>query len=271
MLNMTNAMKSDCQKLEETSKYIKHWIIRQPAVKEESVTDWLLFDISEKIAGIKYKAFDRHEESRRTGADWEWWFLFPAFSFKLRVQAKKVEKIKNNYPKIAYPEGRGLQIGKLMSDSLKNNSMPVYAFYTSEMGNVRCRLRKNDEGVYIAGAGTVYRDFVVPGWRKIMAVQILAKSIPLSCFFCCPLCSQDSNGFIRFLMEYYPDDISLKRAVADESYSDNKREILGYHSEVPVYVSSFIEYSSDYLLDSWEKEHEQDLLGINALVVYDAR
>jgi len=54
---------------------------KQPEVKEESLTDWLLFDVSQKISRITYKSFPRHEEARRTGADWEWWFLFSSFSF----------------------------------------------------------------------------------------------------------------------------------------------------------------------------------------------
>lgn len=60
----------------ECSAYIRNWLLRQPHVKEESLTDWLLFEISQKNPAIYYRAFSRHEEALN-GTDWEWWILTP--------------------------------------------------------------------------------------------------------------------------------------------------------------------------------------------------
>lgn len=54
------------------SEYIYSWIKRQPKVKEETLTDWLLDRISTGCSRIVYQTFSRWEESQN-GIDWEWW------------------------------------------------------------------------------------------------------------------------------------------------------------------------------------------------------
>ncbi len=56
------------------SEYVYNWISRQNHVKEESLTDWLLYEISQRCNCIYYQAFSRHEEAQN-GSDWEWWIL----------------------------------------------------------------------------------------------------------------------------------------------------------------------------------------------------
>lgn len=89
------------------------------------MTDRFLFDISEKLPIVKYKQFTRMEEERKTGADWEWWFLFPNDkAFCARVQAKKLKTDKDNYAGIDYTTNGMLQIERLIEDSNKED----YAF-----------------------------------------------------------------------------------------------------------------------------------------------
>jgi hypothetical protein len=64
-----------CKHFSDASAYISNWIVAQPSVGEESITDWLLYTLSSNIASLQYKKFTRHQESRVTGADWEWWIL----------------------------------------------------------------------------------------------------------------------------------------------------------------------------------------------------
>lgn len=257
-------MVSDCDKLRESSVYIKRWITRQPAVKEESITDWLLYDISEKISGITYLAFTRQEEARKTGADWEWWFLFSAFSAKMRIQAKKINPTKDNYPVIAHTNQYGLQIEKLLEESRNRNFVPFYAFYTSLEETVRCGRGINDEGVFLAGGNLLYADFIQGGKRSILPSDILEQAIPLSCFVCCPLCARNLDGFIDFLFQYFPQEIGGRRP-------GEGGPIPGIYQHPPNYISSFIGSSKDGLPDWWEREFGGELEGVNALVVYDAR
>ena len=80
--------------------------------KKNLLLDWLLFNISSKINRITYKSFTRNEEAKITGADWEWWFLYRKFSYKFRVQAKKIKTKGDNYSSIVYSNKYGLQIDR---------------------------------------------------------------------------------------------------------------------------------------------------------------
>ncbi|UCG49989.1 MAG: hypothetical protein JSU94_09420 [Phycisphaerales bacterium] len=261
-------MISDCRKLKKSSLYVREWIKLQPPVKEESVTDWLLFNVSRNIKGITYRAFSRHEEARKTGADWEWWFLFPTFSAKMRIQAKKLIPNKDNYPSIAYTNIYGLQIEKLLRDSGDKNFMPFYAFYTSIRGDVMCGRGINDEGVYLSGGNYIYQEFIQNGKREVLPDDILRISVPLSCFLCCPWCYQGGEGFVRFLSSYF--SLEIEYPPDRERPGAESEDLRGIYREVPSYVSSFIEIGREALPEGWEREFRHYLEGVNSMVVYDA-
>ena len=115
----------------DVSKYIYDWMKRQQHVKEESLTDWLLYNISQQCNFIYYQAFSRHEESKN-GSDWEWWILtsdnsekreFNAYRFL--VQAKKLLPNNNdNFPLISYGNKNGLQIDLLINFAKNRNALP---------------------------------------------------------------------------------------------------------------------------------------------------
>lgn len=260
---------SDCKKLTNCSKYIRTWINLQPTVKEESLTDWLLFNISRKIKRIAYKAFTRFEEATKTGADWEWWFLFPGSNVKIRIQAKKIEPSKDNYPSIAYTTRHGLQIDKLLGDAERTNSIPLYAFYTDLQEPLNCgKSRGKHEGVFLAGGKQVYSDFIANGKKEVKANAILEICIPLSCLLCCPLIEDEEKGFIGFLIFYFSQEVGID---IDRSLPESQWELRGIYSEIPSYISSFIQYKESGLPEWWESEFQYDIEGINALLVYDAR
>lgn len=274
---------TDCERLRESSQYIRHWIRRQGDVKEESLTDWLLFDVSEKIPGISYKAFSRHEEARRTGADWEWWFLFPSFSFAMRVQAKKLHPSGDNYPGIAHTNRYGLQIEKLLRDATRGNFMPFYAFYTDQKANVMCQMQRNDEGVFMAGGQKVYDAFMSGPRTQVMAADALQHTVALSCFLCCPLTSGEESrmpsgsgdpgggdGWRSFINNYYKSEIEPRFAEEGSNLSESEL-IPGMHKETPHHIESFVKLSREGLPDWWEKEFSHAIEGTNALIVYDLR
>lgn len=266
---MAKPMMSDCKKLTDCSKYIRTWINLQSAVKEESLTDWLLFNISQKIKRITYKAFSRFEEATKTGADWEWWFLFPSFNVRTRIQAKKIDPSKDNYPSIAYTNRHGLQIDKLLSDAERTNSIPLYAFYTNVQERLNCeKARGKHEGVFLAGGKQVYSDFIVNGKKEVRPNSILKKCIPLSCLLCCPLNEDREKGFIEFLIFYYSHEVGID---AEQSLAESQWELRGIYSQVPNYISNFIQYKESGLPEWWESEFQYDIEGINALMIYDAR
>lgn len=58
------------------SAEIKNWLIRQPDVKVESLTSWLLPNLALKSNAIKYKQLPYSAAGQSRVADWEWWFVF---------------------------------------------------------------------------------------------------------------------------------------------------------------------------------------------------
>jgi hypothetical protein len=103
-----------CNAIKALSAQVHHWMTRQPAVGEESLTDWLLFEVSERLPQVRYHKFNRFEEARASGADWDWWFVGNRVSMGWRVQAKKLKKDSDNYADIARANRFGLQIEKLL-------------------------------------------------------------------------------------------------------------------------------------------------------------
>jgi hypothetical protein len=263
----TNVWLDDCTNLKRSSFYVRKWIERQGCVKEESITDWLLYDVSQKISSIKYHAFSRDEEAKITGADWEWWFVFDQESFRYRVQAKKLKLNTDNYSSIAKTNKYGLQIDKLITDAVDKNFVPLYAFYADYVGELRCDNAKSGEGVYVCGANSVNKDFILRGKKKVLAGNVLKGCVPLSCMLCCvDECSSNvdkCDSYRSFLNKFFADEMMLVR--------EERNFPLGYYAAVPDYIEDFLRMSSDEGDFPWERENERRFEGVNALMVYDGR
>src|SRR5260370_34369693 len=62
---------------------------------EETITQDLVLDISAALPTLSVKTFTRRKEARN-GADWQWeWWSEGRRWFGLRVQAKRLKKLKN--------------------------------------------------------------------------------------------------------------------------------------------------------------------------------
>ena len=64
-----------CQIARDANDYVDGWMTRQPEIKEESITDWLLDYFDQHSSQLKYYQFNRYEEGAFSGADWDWWIL----------------------------------------------------------------------------------------------------------------------------------------------------------------------------------------------------
>lgn len=259
-------MNNICQQLRVSSEYINLWLTKQPNVHEESLTDWLLFDVSHRLPNVWYHAFNRIEEGQKTGADWEWWILFPQNCVRFRVQAKKVSK-DNNYPKIAYPNKTGLQIYKFLEDSRRVNAISLYAFYSPAINYEACnsQFTNYSGGVFLAGGQQVYHKFIVGHPLKITANDLLLISKPFSCFGCCPLITAEGGGLKNYLKTFFQLEMT--------SGSTDSNNFRGCHKphEIPSYLSSFLESINDGIPEWWEREFQHELSDFKALLVYDFR
>ncbi|BES61133.1 DUF6615 family protein [Dysgonomonas capnocytophagoides] len=246
---------TDCEKLRYASIYVKEWIRKQPDVYEESLTDWLLYYISDNINNITYKSFTRRHEGEVTGADWEWWFLYPHASYKFRVQAKMLER--NNYKALNQSNRHGKQIDLLINDAIKYKFFPLYSFYTNgASSHVRCNKNILDEGVYLANAIELKESYVTPNITPINESEILQTTIPLSCLFCCPLVF---SSFESFLEEYF-------------SFSANEEnKPLGKYLEIPQYVNSILNYKYELLPLGWYADYRVEFDGVKGIMIIDNR
>lgn len=115
------------------SQDILDWMQQYPEVKEESITDRLIYD-SLKCRRFKAFPFSRIEEAD-IGADWEWWVIInrrrEVYAYRFLVQAKRIKKgTRNCYSLFNYKKGAQLQ--SLLENSRLKKAMPLYMVYTVE-------------------------------------------------------------------------------------------------------------------------------------------
>jgi len=260
-----------CIKFKDSSEYIHNWLSKQPSVGEESITDWLLFNLGQSLPKLKYKKFTRHQEARTTGADWEWWIVDNHSAISMRIQAKKITAGKDNYAGLAHTNKYGLQIDKLIQDAKQKNFIPFYALYSAPKipQKVICGGQLDlaeQQGVFISSAQLLFDRYIKNGKVKVEADDILSKSNPLHCMACCSMHSLSSNpstsSFYEYIKYYYGE--SLQKV-------NSNIQNLGRHDNAPSYVTSLLESVDSEIPDWWEKEFEHQLEGFNSLVILDLR
>ena len=250
-----------CDEFKKTSKKVRNWIDAQPEVKEESITDWMLYRLSEKLPMFKYKQFTRKEENAITGADWEWWILTPNGSFGARIQAKRLRGHSNNLKALTYTRGPKSQLDTLL-DNARDVGLPAfYAFYSGNRHVSKCSQLYSDGGIHLVAAKTIESEIDMPAsYVKISDSDIIGWGVPLSCLFCCPMNNYKGVGLLeqlrRFLYVYFP--------VFGEG-NDN----IGFKREPPDYITSLVsESEQERLVSSSDSNIAGQVAGI---VVIDLR
>lgn len=175
---------------------IHDWIKQQPNVKEESLTDWMLYDLSRRCSRLRYYALTRYEESL-IGADWEWWILARHYAYRFRVQAKKLKSKADNYSSIAYSNKKGMQIELLLQAAKDDGAFPIYMFYSAEEQSTDTvslqypnpLLKKMIAwcsscctGAFLSPAQSIYSEVLDKPRQLLKASALLNISLKLSCF-----------------------------------------------------------------------------------------
>lgn len=248
------------------SNDIKEWLFYQPNVKEESITDRLLYDLSRKVPGVYYRDFSRFEEGRITGADWEWWIVFRDGSFRFRVQAKK--EYTDNYPSLMYTNTHGLQIEMLINDSKRINAIPLYAFFTANTSPTLCPKSPTNEGVFLSSAEDLYIEYAKKARSKIIISDILKRSNPLTCFFCCPSYYKTAAGFRTYLTSYFSAAYG-KKVYFNDTLEEYAGFNYGYYENNPSYIEELM--SNEPLPEWFENEYNNHLKEIKRILIVDMR
>lgn len=275
------------------SAYIKDWLLQQPHVKEESLTDWLLFEISQNPA-IYYKAFSRHEESRN-GADWEWWILTPdrmsttysnSYSaYRFFVQAKKLlSDGRDNYPNLHYGNRNGLQIDLLTENAKLHHAFPMYMYYSTsepELKEQKKNLRfvdaltlewcaKCHNGCFLSNAYDVYDLLFSKGRKQLIDIEMLNHSYKISLLdklFKIPAGDMERlfSIFNSKIIEYFAVNSNSKSYFTQGVYG-----IKHYGKGIPDYLSLFVKRHNENL--AWfESEMDHYLPDVGGIGVIDLR
>jgi hypothetical protein len=234
-----------CQAIKDSSAEVFNWISKQKEVGEESITDWSLYNANRLDGRIQYHQFNRHEEGKYTGADFELWILTNSIYFKARIQAKRLRPQKDLYSSIAHSNKYGLQIDKLITDASRGGFRPLYAFYNNENHTSKCQLNIKNEGIYLADAFKIQSDVFSVAKRNIDSSHLISLSLPFSCWFCCELYNPENHGtFEDFLKRYY-------------SLTPNTK-LSGFTNDLPNYVKESLRFSENQKNES-KQNIEYDL------------
>lgn len=253
-----------CQSVRDLSNEASEWMSKQSEVKEETLTDWFLYNLSKKVPVILYHQFNRSEEGKTTGADWEWEFVFSKFSsFKCRVQAKRL-KTTDNYAALLYSRNNKLQIDRLLENAALYNLAAFYAFYSNEKNRGECRARTKGTGIFLAEANRVNKLFIQRKRRKLLPTHILRHSNPLSCLFCCQMMLAFDEDIEKVFRQYVG---TFYSTYTDHQQLEANAEIgFGRPSEMIIRA-----LDERVISEAWKEQMQSRYADVNALVVVDLR
>lgn len=276
---------------------ILRWIVKQPNVKEESLTDRLLYEVSEGSDRFIYKSFSRNEESFN-GADWEWWVLtaepiFKAYRFLLQAKKLKMDG-RDKYAQLCYANRNGMQIDLLIDNAEERHAMPLYLFYSSGKATIEVKQRNIkqdilniikwcescDNGVYFTSAHTVREMLFNIERHFISSEYLLSYSLKLSLLDLLMRGVENYNHrerqdiktpdyFMGLVESLYMKQGFLKYR-NDYSDSASSRGIMHASNEIPNYLRALIEQKQG--IDQWfDSEFSQECHGLSGVAVLDLR
>ena len=266
------------------SNYTFDWLIKQPHVKEESLTDWLLYFLSEKDKRIFYQAFSRNEESA-IGADWEWWVLsdngydnsYKAYRFL--VQAKKLKKDNDNYPLLSYSNRNGVQMDLLIESAKYRCAFPLYMYYSTQTAEYSEQIKNfpNDKdllgwcegcvnGCYLSPAMIVKEIIFGSPRMKIDEQQLVNSAFGLS-ILDYPIKNDCVIQWLEKVNSFYKQSENFEKNLCAAKGVDG---IKHYGSGIPGYINSIIKYR-DENLDWIEGEFRHQFEGISGIGIIDFR
>src|SRR5690554_5240427 len=233
-------MTSNCREFRNNSDYIYKWFESKRNVKEESFTDWMLFNLSQNLPNFNYREYSRHEENATSGADFDFWLVENSNYLVFRIQAKKLKRTGNHYNPITYPDQTSNQINLLISSSILP-IRPFYLLYNNDTYNSRCD--RHNTGTLLASAQEIQNTLLTGGNTHITRQQLTNLSIPLECLFCCPLSSHLGNklqGISEVIRQYFP-----------------TTDINGYQSDgLPDFVKDVL--NKEISNEQWAEKYGQD-------------
>lgn len=252
-----------CAANKAVSLEVKNFMLNVPDVKEESITDYLVWKWRELDARFKYinvATFTRQEESATTGADFEieLWLVENKFHFPLVFQAKKFVKPNDSYvAKLNYPAGTQGQLTTLLAYAKTQKKLPFYVIYSVPDSNTKTMcggVDTADTAIFMADAHTIKKFADGKYGKRVSKNKLLKATNSFHCIFCCPL-SQGGDYFRSYF------------SALTEGADPRENEVL------PNYVSMLI---NGRTLELGKEEtlaliNQNELRKFRAVAVYDMR
>lgn len=258
------------------------WLDAQPSVKEEALTDWILYQASLNSKKVFYKAFKRNEEALN-GADWEWWILtdsgYQSYAYRLLIQAKKLNRF-DNYGAVTYDNHNGLQIDLLLNSALERQAYPLYAYYTCTRPNINEQINnfnnvdekiirwceKCINGAYLSPAKEVRHRVIEKPKRKISDNELVDNALGLSMLDLIINNNLDGIRLLDIMNADFVKNFDVKE------FSNSKHGIRYSFENTPQYLRTFIKNNYELQRVDWfEGEFRLDLKNISGIAVIDAR
>ncbi len=189
-----------CDSNRAVSLEVLNFIENVGDIKEESITDYLVWkwrELDKRFHYLSVRTFNHDEENSKTGADFdlELWLVGSESHLALAVQAKKFIKPYDSYIKrLRYPNGTKKQMNMLLSYAASNNKLPFYFIYSApdSTTSTMCGLPGTGKcGVFMAYAKVMEQFADGKHGKHASRDDLLSKSNPFHCMFCCPLGSSD--------------------------------------------------------------------------------
>jgi hypothetical protein len=208
-----------CSENKKVDVLVREFIEHVGKIKEESITDYLVWQwklVDKRFNYINVTEFDRDQENTITGADYEMelWLVGRSHAIPLVFQAKKVIKTYNGYKAaLNYPENTQAQLKRLLKYAKSQRKLPFYMFYSVPDAHTesKCIRYAASSGATIFMADALeIKDIANSSAKKISKNDLLKKSNPFHCMFCCPLSSANASGgsrldgLRRYFQRYFP-------------------------------------------------------------------
>ena len=235
----------------QTWNLLRNSIDMRFKIGEESITDWLLFELKRRHEyEVTIWKCNRYEEGKKTGADWLWWFIARNFGFGIQIQAKKLKAQTQRFEHLKKLVGNSdvLQVDKLI-DSAKSESPPLhpmYCFYSYcsadnlPWPNYRhnSRFDRRLYGCTLANAVSI-RELIKSGKDHLSDIGPL--SFPWSRIVCNKMDTRTSD----------PLPYRVKRII--ELYSEEAKHIPNVTGDLPPYVEIILSASVSVTVDYLER------------------
>ena len=284
------------------SKDTYSWIRNQAYVKEESITDRILYELNSNNPHVICHEFKRNEEALN-GADWEWWLLFDdpfethdfykntqslsnTVAYRFRIQAKKLlaDNKDKNYV-FRYANKNDFQIKLLIERAKEERAIPLYAFFSNasrESKEVSINLDGKEflidnvcsdciNGIYLLSATWAYDNHFKAIDHKSTSQDIVNESFPASILDLVLKSVHPDYCYLNDSHEYLYHDreslIWIQNALSETSY-------MYKHGEFPKYLSTLIsqldyrnesEESISFYQDQIEYVEPEDVCGVGLI------